>query len=442
MNCKNTFLVLALGLAATISVGCKTTGSNDLGTSSASRPMATSRIPNVPTAQMPTVNTPTMQGVQTGQQASAMTPVPQSVAQVGYSQINPNTQVTPAGFLRKRAGAQCGGCLSCNSGAGECESPATCGVVETTPFGWNAYGVDPQEFVCDGGDHRSDARLLKNDRLDGLQGEDTVVHYTTESGDIEVQPSNRVCVYSPRFAATRRISQAVEGDRTIALANVDRPIASAGLAMNEGGIALTDMDGPVNAEVTKRIDAIRDRNRGVPIENVLQTETQATVIAVLAAMQWDELNLLQRDQLALLQQANQAAIRWTVSNGVEVATENLKTPTLTRVQEVEGLTVYELPDAGRLRILKMADRDQARPGEIVTFTIRVDNVGDSPVTNVVLTDNLTTRLAYVEDSQKSSCESEFTADSNEEQSLKLQWTLKEPLKVGESATVTFECKLR
>ena len=83
-----------------------------------------------------------------------------------------------------------------------------------------------------------------------------------------------------------------------------------------------------------------------------------------------------------------------------------------------------------------------QPGETVTFKLQVENVGDSAVTHVTLVDNLVTRLAYVPDSQTCSVDADFEAVDNSEQSVKLQWKLKAPLAVGESATVEFKCLVR
>jgi len=48
--------------------------------------------------------------------------------------------------------------------------------------------------------------------------------------------------------------------------------------------------------------------------------------------------------------------------------------------------------------VKLADKQIAKPGDIVTFTIRYDNIGDREVHDVVIIDNLTPRLEYIEDS--------------------------------------------
>ena len=44
-----------------------------------------------------------------------------------------------------------------------------------------------------------------NGELLGLEMEDTVAHYDTLDGHTLVEPSNKVCLYSPRFGAVRQV---------------------------------------------------------------------------------------------------------------------------------------------------------------------------------------------------------------------------------------------
>ncbi len=55
----------------------------------------------------------------------------------------------------------------------------------------------------------------------------------------------------------------------------------------------------------------------------------------------------------------------------------------------------ERETAGNIQIVKLADRDVAQSGEVVTFTIRFQNTGDFDVYDVRIVDNLTPRLEYV-----------------------------------------------
>jgi uncharacterized repeat protein (TIGR01451 family) len=306
----------------------------------------------------------------------------------------------------------------------------------------NAYGIDGQEFLCDGGDHTPGARVRRDDAIVGLQPEDTIVHYTTEAGDIEVKASNRVCVYAPRFKSVRKITGALSGDHSVGLAGIDRRIGANNLGVNEGGVVIGESVELGHAEVARSIDAMRHRDRGVPVAGILQIEEATDVLAALVGLTFDQINELRDDQKALVEELALAAIAWTANESLEVAIEDLKAPVLTRDQSVEGLTVYEFPEAGRLQICKLADRPDAKPGDIVNFAIRVENVGDSAVNEVVLTDNLTTRLEYVANSQTCSAGAQFETIPNEGESLQLIWKLTDKLRVGESATIRFRCRVR
>jgi len=351
-------------------------------------------------------------------------PMEDSIAQVNYV-----TNGYPSG--------RCDGC-----GAVHSPEQVPCQYPMPAPYGWNSYGTDPQEFLCDGGDQNANATLRRDDSIGGLDPEDPIVHYTTEAGDIEIKASNRVCVYAPRFGSVRRVTGAIAGGRAITASQVDRPQGTNAIEHELPGLVVADTMELGHADVARRVDAIRERNRGVPVEGVLQPEQADEVLAALAGISSLNLNEIQDDQKLLLEKLSMAAVAWTLDEAVEVTIEDLKPPTLTRDMNVDGLTIYEFPDAGRLRICKLADRQDAGPGEVVNFSIQVVNVGDSPVNHVTITDNLTTRLEYVADSQTCSAGALFEATENASESLQLTWTLTDDLKVGETATIRFRCRVR
>ena len=97
---------------------------------------------------------------------------------------------------------------------------------------------------------------------------------------------------------------------------------------------------------------------------------------------------------------------------------------------------------GRLRIVKLADKKQAEKGDIVTFTIRYDNLGERPLTEVTITDNLTTRLVYVDDSATSDRDGRLDTVDNGEGSLILRWTFDKPLEGKTGGVVTFQARVR
>jgi uncharacterized repeat protein (TIGR01451 family) len=137
-----------------------------------------------------------------------------------------------------------------------------------------------------------------------------------------------------------------------------------------------------------------------------------------------------------------AAIVWSADQAVQVVIDNVEAKIVARDEKVEATYQVDLPMNPKLRVVKVASTQQARPGDLVEFTIRFDNVGDAAIGNVTLIDNLTTRLEYVEGSAKSSRDGEFFADVNQGDSLALRWEFKEPLDPGQGGLVRFQCRVR
>ncbi|TWU55637.1 DUF11 domain-containing protein [Rubripirellula reticaptiva] len=446
-----TITTLTLSLATTavlVMTGCGVTSTKKLAHAPSIHMPAPQAVAIAPPAAMD--SSPAAVAPQYANQAAAPnSKTNQSVSQVAFiGDLNTDVACPPETIFTEVPFE--GTCQSCQAPAPQDCGGQGCGcqACEVVPHGYAmpnvpcVTGYDPQEFLCDGGDQNSDVFVRRDDTIGGLQPEDTVVHYTTEAGDIETNASNRVCVYAPRFSSVRKITGAVAGGHSIGLAAVDRPVGAGRVGINEGGVVIGETVELGHADVSRRIDAMRDRNRGVPVDSVLQPIQNVDVLALLTGLKLDQVNLLRDDQLAEVQRLALAAVAWTIDESVEVEIQDLKPPTIVRDQSVEGLTIYEFPEAGRLQVVKLADRADAKPGEVITFAIRVENVGDSAVDHVTLTDNLTTRLEYVVDSQTCSGGAEFSSVENDADSMQLVWNLTDKLRVGESVTVRFQCKVR
>ena len=316
------------------------------------------------------------------------------------------------------------------------------GYANASPYYFNPNLLDPNEFICDGGDNAPAARAKAGDQIIGVDLEDTVVRYTTEAGDIHVQPSNKVCLYAPRFAAVRKVVGAEGGELAVGAIAMDRPQGPVRADLVQPGLALSGREPLGRGTAVRGPDAVRARDRSVPVELVIVPEVAEDVLAILGNLTYLNGGLIRDAEKPWISKAAIAAITWSIDEQVAVTVNDLAPATLTRDLDAEEMYVYDFPDAGRLRICKMADKSDALPGDTVTFMIRVDNVGDSSVDNVVITDNLVTRLEYVADTQKSSVKTDFETEANDGQSLRLTWKLAGPLKVGEGATIEFKCLVR
>ena len=138
-----------------------------------------------------------------------------------------------------------------------------------------------------------------------------------------------------------------------------------------------------------------------------------------------------------------AALAWTENQAVQVEIDNITAVVANNDTALQSVYRYDLPPGKpRVRIVKLASTKQAQPGDTVEFTIRFDNVGDQPVGNVTIVDNLATRLEYVPESQECSLEAEFVTQDNTGESLVLRWEVREPMEVGEGGVIRFTCRVR
>jgi uncharacterized repeat protein (TIGR01451 family) len=110
--------------------------------------------------------------------------------------------------------------------------------------------------------------------------------------------------------------------------------------------------------------------------------------------------------------------------------------------EPQETVVYELFGKPRLRICKIADKSEAQVGEVITFTLRFDNVGDQPIGNVTVIDHLMPRLAYIEGSAESSLPGEFMTELQPGETTVLRWEITDPLKVNEGGIIRFQARVR
>ncbi|TWU65295.1 hypothetical protein V7x_08410 [Crateriforma conspicua] len=441
---------IACGAVACATTGCALPQNMRVFSPATETEAQSSGQPGTPVANAPETNTPatnTMATATTGMAASAPTNQRQTAADVRQVGYTASLTDLPMDECQSTLGQPCGQCNACATGQActECGNNA-CTVCQphgytAPPAMYNAYGIDPQEFLCDGGDANAKAFLRQDDTIAALDPEDTVVHFTNRHGQIEFAESNRVCLYAPRFASVRRVTGASAGGRVTGAVGVAQPVGPERMNLDQPGLVVTDTTEIGMADTARRIDAMRDRNRGVPVDAVLQPILTADVFAVLANIRVLDLTELRDADLALLEQAATAAIAWSIEESVEVAVQDLKPPVLNRSQTPRGFTEYDFGD-GRLVIGKFADKHHAQPGDIVEFALRVDNVGDGPVSHVTVTDNLTTRLAYIDGSQSASCEADFEVVQNDVESAQLIWTIRDELAVGESAILRFKCRVR
>ena len=139
----------------------------------------------------------------------------------------------------------------------------------------------------------------------------------------------------------------------------------------------------------------------------------------------------------------EAALAWTENQAVQVMIDTVTASIATNDVGLQSVYRYDLPPGKpRLRVVKVASKKSAQPGDEVEFTIRFDNVGDQTVGNVTIADSLTTRLEYVPNTAQCDLEANFGTQENDGESLVLRWEIRRSLKVGEGGIIRFTCRVR
>lgn len=344
-----------------------------------------------------------------------------------YRPLFPNRLGT--GLLACRGGCKVPHQGPCPQGAcePECEMPSRC--------------MDPQEYIFDGGDRDPPVRLQSDLSQVGLDPEDTVIQYTTKTGMTEVQAGCRVAIYAPRFGSVRKRTGVLESELALRPQSADLP---AGPGMIKEKLPPIQVMAPVKAntkDTVRVVEAFLDRQRPMPAELVLPMGEISD-----AFKPYEDLDIIRNGNILMTDPAklaiSAAAARiWSNIDALQVLIDGQEAVVIVDQKQPREFTLYEYKGA-RVRICKVASEQIANPGDIISFTIRYDNIGEQPVSKLVVTDSLAPRLEYVESSQQSSLEARFSTTPNEAGSSVLRWEIDQELKPGEGGFVRFDAKVR
>lgn len=393
-----------------------------------------------------TANSPAMPAAQPAMMQSAMT------------QSGAAGAVVPAGFGHRLYDPQCPPVHYCNpasignvgtiasrcgcQGDSVCNEHAGCGpVYQQMPHPW-----DQQEYIFDGGDHEPKVVVLKDGSVAGLQVEDTVIHYDTEDGRTLVDPSCRTKIYSPRFAAVRKTTNLIANQMAVGPINASQPAGP--VSINDKLPSSMVMLGQhiKREDSVNLIEQVLDRNRGVPAEGIIPSVALNDTQRPMEDVDFIRSGIILESQWAKIVKGVQAALLWNHLDGVEILVGGDEALEIKDAKMPQELHLYELREA-RVRICKVASDTLANPGDEITFTIRFDNAGDQAIKNIVILDNLSPRLEFIENSQTSSIankidDTEFSTTANEVGSVVLKWKLNSELKAGEGGWIRFKCRVR
>lgn len=314
--------------------------------------------------------------------------------------------------------------------SGECTGCAACGLPGPC-----------DEYLCDGGDYYSPVGVREDWTIEGLEQEDTVVHYDTLDGRVVVKPSNRVCIYAPRFGAVRRVVNLVEGKQPEFVGQMEDDMSLAMAADDRKSSTTLQNLMPETDICDLPPSLLRERQQPGGMECRVAVRELTGMIKPYCNLSIMRLGVMDNAEKPWLAKTALAALTWAGDQAVQVTIEG-QAASAVYCGEQPGV-VYNLPDTSPcLRLVKCASTDNALPGEEVEFTLRFDNVGTEPVGNVTIVDNLATRLAFVPESASASIDADFSTSENGAGSLVLRWEITEPVPPGEGGLLQFRVKVR
>jgi uncharacterized repeat protein (TIGR01451 family) len=319
-------------------------------------------------------------------------------------------------------------------------------MAETIVGPWAPPGIAApwpyDEYLRDGGDRDLPVQVQPDWHVQGLETEDTIAHYDTVDGLTVVEPSNRVHIYAPRFGAVRSVTGLHEEGQIEVTRGVDLPTHLVRHDLSQVVASSMQKDQPVGEIGTKRATIYRVRAGDGAVSLAVLPGSFQDFYLPFEDFRVIRQGVFEHAEKARLAQSIEAAIVWTDNKAVQVVLDRVDAGVVSGDQRAEAVFVVDTPGEDKLRVIKVASTPVARPGDIVDFTIRFDNIGDRVIGNVTIIDNLTPRLEYVPDSAQASLKGNFSTQTNEAGSLVLRWEVEDPLPAGAGGVVRFRCRVR
>ena len=300
----------------------------------------------------------------------------------------------------------------------------------------------PDEYLCDGGDYGLPVGVRADWTIDGLEQEDTVAHYDTVDGRVVVTPSNRVCIYAPRFGVVRRSIDLHEYARYEMPISNDSGLALARIDEDERAATSLNQLEPVINRAERPPSLMLERQQAGELALDIQVREFDGALAPYADLQVIRVGIIDNTEKALVAETIESAVAWTGDQAAQVTIDKKRAQAEVSVLHPGVVYHDNQPNNPKLRLIKCASTAAAQPGDEVEFTLRFDNIGDRVIGNVTIVDNLTTRLEYIDGTAEASVDAEFSANPNDHGSVVMRWEITEPVEPGEGGILKFKCRVR
>jgi uncharacterized repeat protein (TIGR01451 family) len=323
--------------------------------------------------------------------------------------------------------------------AGPCGLP--CGPVRGVCPPPGRPWLPKDEYLCDGGDGAEPVHFGGDGGLRGIDPRDAVVRFRDDRRP-RVLPTNRVCLYAPRFAAVRGGLGPNEALIVETLRGLDQAESQVTHEVRQHPRRMAQNQAP-------EINRGRARPSGLIARQMTNHHIEVRVLNEADSVAHIAGNLLvQGPETRATRQPPAAATGRFFLQGVKLAESAVVTGLAQGTGEQvmawkpQELAAVEVPpNKPGMAVVKQVSTAEAEPGDVVTFTITYRNMGNVPITSVSIVDSLLPRLEYVRGSAKGPAGAVFTAGENRVGSMELRWDIG-TLPPGVQGAVSFETKVR
>ncbi len=309
-----------------------------------------------------------------------------------------------------------------------------------------------EEIIQDGGDRGQRAGIDAQGKIAGVDPEDSLASFTDGKGRRQVVHSNRVSIVAPRFQLLVQADPLDKFESTRALA---MDVGS----LNQGKVSMTQLPGRTatkeqSGDIKGRTSASASvaKEGIVKIGKVTILEGQDTLQAtgetggrLLLGKVGKEAGLKVNSNTENTRFVHGAVgLSGAVSSsGVSAlladrpGTDAISSSFSTRETSFDAICA-EQSSTGPLELRKSCDKLSARPGEVLTFTLRFTNSSGHPIKDIGLVDALNPRLEYVEGSSQCSRDAIFLQQTSQGGGVELRWEVQGVLQPGDQAVVQFK----
>lgn len=361
------------------------------------------------------------------------------VSQVAYEAPS-NGGVTPISFdPSPRVGVPCGpGCPCPNCGpAGFC--PVIIGGQGVVAWDPTHY---PDEYLCDGGD-RAAPFHYEGRNHGGLETEDTIGEAFDVTGKRQVVPSSKVCIYAPRFGALRTVTGTQLARDSYRAAGAHEGVRVAGIDTRLKLDEQVQRDQLLQFDMRSRASSAEARARESGLQSDVAAQLGQQQLAAFQNLTFLSEGMFAQSDLPILAYGAQNAGVWTRDQNPVLIGHDLHGHEVeAEFSPAEFMATEDRRTPALLRVVKLADKETARPGDVIQFTIRFDNLGQRELLDIRLIDNLTPRLQYVAGSATCERAGGLDIEPNGEGSSILTFRLDDPLPGQSGGVITFQCRVR